>query len=83
MSKDELKRYRVLCWGACIPDHPCGLEWQGKRYETGAVIELPASVAQRHIDKGRLEETDLKQARGGISLDDVIYVAVVEEEVSK
>ena len=77
MSKDELKRYRVLCWGACIPDYPCGLEWQGKRYETGSVIELPASVAQRHIAKGRLEETDLKHARGGFPVDDANLVEVV------
>lgn len=80
-KKDEPKIYRVLCWGACIPDYPCGLEYQGYRYETGSLIALPPSVAKRHVEKGRLElEKDKVRAHGGIPLDDVEYVDVVVEE---
>lgn len=90
MSKDELKRYRVLCWGACLTGEcqstgdgdKCGIEYMGKRYEHGAVIEMPESVAKRHVEKGRLEETDLKHARGGVPVDDrePVEALVVEIE---
>lgn len=86
-KKDELKRYRVLCWGACLtgacaPDSEgdkCGLEYQGKRYENGSVIELPVEFGKRHVKAGHVEETDLKNARGGVPVEDVVYVDVVDE----
>jgi hypothetical protein len=79
-KKDEPRIYRVLCWDACIPDHPCGLEYDGMRYETDALIALPPSVAKRHIEKGRLAlEKDKSRAHGGIPLADVVYVVVVDE----
>lgn len=57
-------KYKVLCWGACLPDHPCGINYISTvtgvevRAETGEVVEDidPASVkANRFVERGILE----------------------------
>jgi hypothetical protein len=52
LKHEDVKSWQVLCWGACVPYHPCGIDYlstedgEWKRATTGDVVEdiAPESV---------------------------------------
>lgn len=52
-------KYKVLCWGACeYQGHPCGIEYFGKRYETGAIVDNIPPAEVRHLLGKYIERID-------------------------
>lgn len=61
-GKTTATKYRVLCWGACTPESPCGINYPSTktalevRAETGDVIDdIPPHFAPALIEAGLIE----------------------------
>lgn len=62
MADKKTKKYRVLCWGACVEGAPCGINYpsartaQEVRAETGDVVDdIPAIYVADLIAAGTIE----------------------------
>lgn len=63
LNHEDVKSWEVLCWGACTPYHPCGINYIStedgteKRATTGHVVEDidPQSVKRNDfVERGIL-----------------------------
>jgi hypothetical protein len=70
LKHEDVKSWQVLCWGACVPYHPCGIDYlstedgEWKRATTGDVVEdiSPESVkSNRMVEEGVLAPVEWKR----------------------
>ena len=72
LKYEDVKAWKVECWGACIPYHPCGIDYvstkDGKavRATTGAIVEDidPHSVERNDlVERGMLVPIQWKKGK--------------------